>query len=148
MAMINVDFVVAVIAQLAVVFAGMRLFYGCWPWEAEKTWRRLRPKTPAPEPDAAEIDDVLALDPSKPLAPVDDAMTETPSDTFVREELAMTVMAAMQSGEVTVQPLFEVRESASSDKVGTFTEPAPEIEMETKKPKPKAKPKRVDLVIN
>ena len=76
---INVELVVAVIVQLAVVFTGMRLFYGCWPWEAEKTWRRLRPKTPASEPGAAEIDEVLALDPSEALAPADDAMTETPS---------------------------------------------------------------------
>ena len=102
---INVELVVAVIVQLAVVFTGMRLFYGCWPWEAEKTWRRLRPKTPASEPGAAEIDEVLALDPSEALAPADDAMTETPSYTFVREELAKTVTAAMRSGEVTVQPL-------------------------------------------
>ena len=140
MAMINVDFVVAVIAQLAVVFAGMRLFYGCWPWEAEKTWRRLRPKTPAPEPDAAEVDELLALDPIKALAPVDDARTETQKDTFVREELANTVMAAMRSRQVTVQPLFEVRESVSADTVGKFAEPAPEIETKTKKPK--AKPKQ------
>jgi hypothetical protein len=35
------QFAVAAIL-IAVVFGGMRLFYGAWPWEASKTWYRTR----------------------------------------------------------------------------------------------------------
>ena len=39
---INADELVIAALLLVVIVAGMRLFYGAWPWEASKTWYRTR----------------------------------------------------------------------------------------------------------
>jgi len=78
---------------IALVFAGMRYFYGCWPWEREKTWYVTRYAVGRRE----WLDDLAATAPtlSNPVMPDADELAEIaeklktvpPSnDSFEREE--------------------------------------------------------------
>ena len=40
---VPVDQLATATATVAMMFIGMRLLYGAWPWEAHKTWYRTRP---------------------------------------------------------------------------------------------------------
>jgi hypothetical protein len=48
---------IAALAMLTVIFIGMRLLYGAWPWESRKTWYRTKTFVPVmvpPEQSEAE----------------------------------------------------------------------------------------------
>ena len=89
---------IAALAIVPVMFIGMRVLYGAWPWEGRKTWYRTKPFVPemaAPE----QINGEAERAPTKPfvavMAPPEqsnseakEASVDTDSDHFDRELIA------------------------------------------------------------
>ena len=60
---------IAALAIVPVMFIGMRLLYGAWPWESRKTWYRTKPFVPVMAA-SEQINTEAEEAPTKPLVPV------------------------------------------------------------------------------
>lgn len=59
---------VIIISVQVVMFVLMRMFYGAWAWEYEKTWRALKPRRPLKAHEVlsdSEIDELFPADDGK-----------------------------------------------------------------------------------
>ena len=87
----SVDLLATAAAMIAVLFTGMRLFYGAWPWEANKTWYHTR----------RAVEYVAALQrANRPQAPRQVARTgETSNDSFAGNLPPLRLVADEGSGD-------------------------------------------------
>jgi hypothetical protein len=67
---------ITALAMLTVIFIGMRLLYGAWPWESRKTWYRTKPFVPVMAP------------PEQINSQAEELTADTDSDHFDRKLIA------------------------------------------------------------
>ena len=59
---------IAALAIVPAMFIGMRMLYGAWPWESQKTWYRTKPFVPVRQPPA-QINSEAKEAPTKSFVP-------------------------------------------------------------------------------
>ena len=84
---------IAALAIVPVMFIGMRLLYGAWPWESRKTWYRTKPFVPvmaASEQINSEAEEAPHIVPQEQISSeARKATADTDSDHFDRKLMSL-----------------------------------------------------------